>query len=91
METVITIFFTLFFGFSLLCIAYKIYSLRPCKVTHKIRLYNNKDYNTDLKDTCVGRLSDASVRSSVRYHKSLYNANESFEKYKKEVNSLKWP
>ena len=91
MTILIVVFFVLFFAGSILGIAVKLKSLLTNDNKVKIELYNNGKLSTDLSNIYAGRLADTSVRSSVRYHKSLYKTNSDYEKHRNDVRKLSLP
>lgn len=91
MQILIICFFTLFFVISILGIIKRLLTICAKCTDSKIELYDDRQLATDLKDVYVGRLADTSVRSSVRYHKSLYKTDGKYEQYRNEVRNLILP
>lgn len=92
MKIVVICFFAIFFLTSLIAIVCRIISiLKSNNKKIKIELYKNGEMSTNLSDIYVGRLSDASVRSSVRYHNSLYKVNNDYENYRNSIRKLELP
>lgn len=91
MTILIVCFFGLFFVFSIIGIAIKVNSILVSNNKVKIELYENGKLSTDLSNVYVGRLADTSVRSSVRYHKSLYKTNNDYEEYRNNIRKLSLP
>ncbi len=90
MEILIIGFFSLFFLISIIAIIYKINILLKESKDIKIELYDNDNYKTNLENIQIGRLSDKTIRSSVRYHNSLYKTNDNYEEYRR-INNLQLP
>lgn len=57
----------------------------------KVELYDDGKLNTNLEEMYAGRLADTTVRSSVRYHKSLYKTNNNYEEYRNTIRKLDLP
>lgn len=91
MELLMICFFTLFFLISIIGIITRLRSLFTKNSTMSIELYDNGKLSTDLSNIYAGRLADTTVRSSVRYHKSLYKTNDDYEKYRKRIRKLDLP
>ncbi len=84
-------FFSVFFLTSFVGIICRLCKIFRKSTEEKIELYNNSELTTNFKNMCIDRLSDASVRSSVRYHKSLYKNNEDYEEYREGIRKLELP
>ena len=91
MTILIVCFFVLFFVISIIGIVIKINSILVSNNKIEIKLYDNEELSTDLSNIYVGRLADTSVRSSVRYHKSLYKINNDYEVYRNDIRKLNLP
>lgn len=91
MTILIVCFFGLFFLISIIGVVLKINSILTNDNKVKIELYDNGKFSTDLSNVYIGRLADTSVRSSVRYHKSLYKTNNDYEKHRNDVRKLSLP
>lgn len=88
--------YAFFISFYALCIflivnKVKILKSNDTESLSEIKLYNDGTYSTNLKNTSVKRLSNKSIRSSTRYHNSLYEDEFQFEEYKKEILNLDLP
>jgi hypothetical protein len=91
MDVLITCFFALFFFVSIIGIVVRLVSISKKSNNIQIELYDDNKSSVDLGNVCLERLADTSVRSSVRYHKSLYKTGSDFEKYKSDVMKLNLP
>lgn len=91
MEILLICFFSVFFLLSFIGILFRLTVILKKSNEVKIELYNNSELSTDLSDIYVERLSDTSVRSSVRYHKSLYDNDNDYEKYRESIKQLELP
>lgn len=83
--------FAIFLLFSLFAILSQIKTLKHKSKNEPIELYDNADYSTHIEQIYNGRLSDATVRSSVRYHNSLYQKNNDYEEYRNDIRKLELP
>ena len=91
MELLMICFFSLFFLVSIIGIIIRLRSLCKKNSTMSIELYDNGNLSTDLSNVYAGRLADTTVRSSVRYHKSLYKTNNDYEEYRNSIRNLDLP
>ena len=91
MTIFVIVFFATFYLLSAIAIVIKLRSIMTKSNTVKVELYDVKEYSTNLENIYAGRLADTSVRSSVRYHKSLYKTNDDYEKYRARIKALKFP
>lgn len=91
MELLMICFFTLFFLISIIGIVIRLISISIKSNMVSIELYDDGKYATDLSNVYVGRLADATVRSSVRFHKSLYKTNDDYEQYRNSIRELNLP
>lgn len=91
MENLIICFFTLFFVISFVGIVIKLFSICRKNSYIKIDLYEDGRPSVNLSNVYAGRLADTSVRSSVRYHKSLYKTYNDYEQYRESVRKLNLP
>ena len=91
MKVLIICFFALFFVISIIgIIAQLIFICRKSKKVI-ISLYDDGEYSTDLSKANGDRLANATVRSSVRYHKGLYKTYEDYEQYRDNIMRLTLP
>ena len=91
MKILVICFFSIFFLVSFIGIIFRLSVILKKNTEVKIELYDNSKLATNLSDVYVGRLSDTSVRSSVRYHKSLYKNNNYYEEYRDSIRKLELP
>ena len=91
MKIIVICFFSVFFLVSLIGIIFRLKVILRKNDEVKIELYNNSKLATNLSNVYVGRLSDSTVRSSVRYHKSLYKNNSDYEEYREGIRKLELP
>lgn len=91
MKILIICFFTVFFLMSFIGIVFRLNQIIKKDSDAIIKLYNNSELTSNLREIRVGRLSDSSVRSSVRYHKSMYKEYEDYEKYRDSIRKLELP
>lgn len=91
MEVMIMLFFAVFFIASLGGIIIRLRSMYLERNTTPIELYDDEEINLSIKKIYTSRLSDTSVRGSVRYHNSLYKTNEDYEKYRENIRKLNLP
>lgn len=91
MKILVICFFSIFFLVSFIGIIFRLSVILKKNTEVKIELYDNSKLATNLSDVYVGRLSDTSVRSSVRYHKSLYKNNNDYEEYRDSIRKLELP
>ena len=91
MKIIVICFFSVFFLVSLIGIIFRLKVILRKNDEVKIELYNNSKLATNLRNVYVGRLSDSTVRSSVRYHKSLYKNNSDYEEYREGIRKLELP
>lgn len=94
MQIFINSFFIIFFIVSIGGIMTKIYLLCQKQKNISIELYCDEEINIEskkLKNLYANRLSNESVRSSVRYHKGKFKSKEAYEKYKIEIKHLELP
>lgn len=91
MELLMICFFTLFFLISIIGIIIRLISISTKSNVVSIELYDDGRFSTDLSNVYVGRLADATVRSSVRFHKSLYKTKDDYELYRNNIRELNLP
>ncbi|MEY8426078.1 hypothetical protein AALB52_26150 [Lachnospiraceae bacterium 38-14] len=91
MELLMICFFTLFFLISIIGIIIRLISISTKRNVASIELYDDGSFSTNLNNVYVGRLADATVRSSVRFHKSLYKTKDDYEQYRNNIRELNLP
>jgi hypothetical protein len=93
MKILVIGFFLIFYTVSIIGIIIKMKNISSKNRGNKIKieLYDNEELSTNLKNFYMGRLSDKSVRSSVRYHNSLYKTNNDYEQYRNSIRKLELP
>ncbi len=91
MKILIVCFFAVFFLISFIGIVFRLNQILKKDSDVIIKLYKNSELTSNLREIRVGRLSDESVRSSVRYHKSMYKGYEDYEKYRDSIINLELP